>query len=304
MPKTKADYVPQRLPAHLGFEQWRFDRALDLGLIPPADTDDGRRWTATTVDAVAARAADIRAATGTLPDMGATRAADLLAERFSTAVDADTIRELARAGHIPHADWYKHHRLYDGLALERFTDRDALQRAHRDGRLLDRHQAAPAPRHPSRRPRPPDPLRLPARHHPRPQPLPVPPLRPRHRPLPPRNPRHPPRRPRDRLGHRPRHPQGATLPARGSAEPERGRRGRQRYGVNARPPRSPGRERPVPAALAPATKAAGAHFRRGGWQGRRPTENTHSGRPERRISLPSVSARHGAAVLRRLPIMM
>ncbi|MFB7341286.1 hypothetical protein ACFCZ6_14610 [Streptomyces hydrogenans] len=140
--KTPADYGPQQLAAHLGFEQWRFERALDLGLIPPADTNGGYRWSAAAVDALAAQADDIRKATGTLPDLGATRAAEHLADRFGLPADADTVAELARAGHLPRVGDFKGHTLYDGLTLERFTDRDALARAHRDGRLLDRHQAA------------------------------------------------------------------------------------------------------------------------------------------------------------------
>ncbi|MGW8768357.1 hypothetical protein ACWGN5_38430 [Streptomyces sp. NPDC055815] len=139
--KAPADYGPQQFPDHLGFELWRFERALERGLIPPPDVA-GRRWSAALVDAAAARAEEIRTATGTLPDMGATRAAELLADRLGVPADADTVAELARAGLIPRTGSYKGHTLYDGLALEQFTDRAALERAHRDGRLLDRYTAA------------------------------------------------------------------------------------------------------------------------------------------------------------------
>lgn len=79
---------------------------------------------------------------GTWPDMGATRAAERLSERFGLPVSADTVVELHRTGHIPRTGTYKGHQLYDGLALERFTDRAALEAARRDGRLLDRISAA------------------------------------------------------------------------------------------------------------------------------------------------------------------
>ncbi|WP_435975593.1 hypothetical protein [Streptomyces sp. Qhu_M48] len=139
--KPPADYGPQQFPDRIGFELWRFERALAKGLIPAADVG-GRRWSATVVEDVAARADDIRTATGTLPDMGATRAAELLQERFGVPVDPDTLRELHRTGHITRTGTYKGHPLLDGHALEHFTDQATLDRARHDGRILNRVAAA------------------------------------------------------------------------------------------------------------------------------------------------------------------
>ncbi|MGO4636364.1 hypothetical protein AB4225_36510 [Streptomyces sp. 2RAF24] len=143
MPTTNppATYGPQQFPDALGAELWRFERALALGLIPPADVN-GCRWSAAVVQAALDAKTEIWAATGSLPDMGATRAAELLAERFGIPVDADVLPELARKGLIPRTGDYKGHPLYDGLAVERFADRTALDKARHDGRLLDRHAAA------------------------------------------------------------------------------------------------------------------------------------------------------------------
>ncbi|MEV7282895.1 hypothetical protein [Streptomyces sp. NPDC093111] len=139
--KAPASFGPVQFPAALGVELWRFERALALGLIPPADIA-GTRWSAAVVQAALDRKEELLAMTGTLPDMGATRAAELLTERFGTPVDADVLPELARKGLIPRTGDYKGHPLYDGLAIEQFTDRTALDKARHDGRLLDRTAAA------------------------------------------------------------------------------------------------------------------------------------------------------------------
>ncbi|MEU4273282.1 hypothetical protein [Streptomyces sp. NPDC026092] len=110
------------------------------GLIPTADVD-GQRWSPTVVLAAMARAEEIHDAIGTLPDIGATRAAQLLAERFGVPVAAEAMTELDRIGHIERTGSYKGHTLYDGLTLEHFIDRAALDRARHNGRLLEHHAA-------------------------------------------------------------------------------------------------------------------------------------------------------------------
>ncbi|MFB8407557.1 hypothetical protein [Streptomyces sp. NPDC055912] len=143
MSKTweRADYGPQQFPDRLGFSLWRFERALAKGLIPPADVG-GRRWSVAVVEEVEGRAEEIRTATGSLPDMGAVRAAALLEERFGLPVASEVMVELDRRGLVECVGDYKGHALYDGQALEHFTDRAALERARHDGRLLDRTGAA------------------------------------------------------------------------------------------------------------------------------------------------------------------
>ncbi|KAK1176684.1 hypothetical protein B7755_052060, partial [Streptomyces sp. NBS 14/10] len=135
------DYGPIQFPDRLGFELWRFERALKKGLIPPADVG-GCRWSAAVVDAVAERVEEIRTATGSLPDMGAGRAADVLSERFGVPVASEILVELDRVGLIECIGEYKGHALYDGQALEHFNDRAALEKAQRSGRLLNRTDAA------------------------------------------------------------------------------------------------------------------------------------------------------------------
>jgi hypothetical protein len=135
------DYGPVQFPDRLGLPLWAFERALRDGLIPPADPVSGR-WPVSVVDAALARVDQIQAATGTLPDVGAGRAAEVLSARFGTDVDPDILLELDRMGAIPCVGDYKGYPLYDGRAIERFTDRQALDRAMAAGRLLTRDQAA------------------------------------------------------------------------------------------------------------------------------------------------------------------
>ncbi|MEU8762719.1 hypothetical protein [Streptomyces sp. NPDC048659] len=138
--KALDSFGPVQFPAALDFATWRFERALALGLIPPADIA-GTRWSAAAVQAALDAKAEIWAATGTLPDMGATRAAELLTDRFGIPVDPDVLPELARKDLIPRTGYYKGHPLYDGLAIEHFTDRAALDKARHDGQLLTRDRA-------------------------------------------------------------------------------------------------------------------------------------------------------------------
>lgn len=140
-PATQAklkDYGPQQFPDRLGLPRSVFDRAVRDGLIPAPTAG---RWPASAVEAALANLAAIKAAVGTQPDVGAVRAAQVLSARFDIDVEPDSLLELDRQGHIPQIGEHKGHRLYDGRALERFEDRDVLQRAIRDGRLLNRDEA-------------------------------------------------------------------------------------------------------------------------------------------------------------------
>jgi hypothetical protein len=135
------DYGPVQFPGRLGLPLWAFERALRDGLIPPADPATGR-WPASVVDAVVTELDHIRAAVGVQPDVGAGRAAGVLADRFSIDVYPDVLLELDRTGLIPCVGDYKGYPLYDGRALERFSDREALDQAMTAGQLLTRHEAA------------------------------------------------------------------------------------------------------------------------------------------------------------------
>ncbi len=135
------DFGPVQFPERLGMPLWAFERALRAGLIPPADPTTGR-WPAGVVAAALAEVDRIRAEVGTLPDMGAARAADTLSARFGVDVDPDVLLELDRMGVVPQVGEYKGNPLYDGRALEAFDDRDGLQQAIRNGRLLNRDEVA------------------------------------------------------------------------------------------------------------------------------------------------------------------
>jgi hypothetical protein len=70
------------------------------------------------------------------------RAAGVLSERLGVPVTGDAVAELARRGLIPVAGDYKGFALYDGLALEAFTDAAAAAEAARAGRLRIAGEAA------------------------------------------------------------------------------------------------------------------------------------------------------------------
>jgi hypothetical protein len=134
------DYGPVQFPALLGMPLWAFERALRDGLIPPAGPSG--RWPASVAGEALARLGQIREAVGTQPDVGAGRGAAVLSARFGTEVPADVLLELDRMGLIPCTGEYKGYDLYDGRALERFSDRAALDRALAAGRLLTRDEVA------------------------------------------------------------------------------------------------------------------------------------------------------------------
>jgi hypothetical protein len=78
----------------------------------------------------------------TIPDLGAVRAAEVLTGRLGTPVNSDGIAELGRRGLIPVTGDYKGFPLYDGRALETFTDLSAVAEANRAGQLRTADQAA------------------------------------------------------------------------------------------------------------------------------------------------------------------
>src|SRR6516225_3570554 len=128
------EYGPVQLAEFLGLGRWQLDRALTDGLIPGPDTRNGK-WSSAVAQHAAARLTDIRAAVGTIPDLGAIRAADILTQRLGTPVTSDGVTELAHRGLIPVAGHYKGFAVYDGRALEAFTDASAATEATRAGRL-------------------------------------------------------------------------------------------------------------------------------------------------------------------------
>lgn len=135
------DYGPLQMAARLGLPYWQVERAVADGLIPAPDVGGGR-WSAAVVDAACGRVGEIRAAVGSLPDVGARRAAEALSQRFGCKVDPDAVAELARMGLLGEVGFYKDWPIYDGRAVERFTDRAALDRAQRQGRLFTADEAA------------------------------------------------------------------------------------------------------------------------------------------------------------------
>jgi hypothetical protein len=79
---------------------------------------------------------------GSIPDLGAVRAAEVLTGRLGTPVSSDGVAELGRRGLLPVTGSYKGHALYDGHALETFTDAGAAAEATRAGQLRTADQAA------------------------------------------------------------------------------------------------------------------------------------------------------------------
>ncbi len=138
---ARSDYGPIQLAGFLGLTQWQVDRALDAGLIPGPDRSRGR-WSARVAEAALERIGEIRAAAGSVPDLGAVRAAEMLSGRLGLVVTPDGVEELARRGLIPVTGCYKSHALYDGRALEAFTDTEAASGATWAGQLRTAGQAA------------------------------------------------------------------------------------------------------------------------------------------------------------------
>ena len=134
-------FGPVQLATYLGLEQWQLERAIGDGLIPGPDRSRGR-WSALIADAALAHIGVIRAAAGSIPDLGAVRAADVLSRRLGLEVTANGVKELARRDLLPVTGYYKQHALYDGRALEAFTDTGAAAEATRIGQLRTADQAA------------------------------------------------------------------------------------------------------------------------------------------------------------------
>ena len=139
--KARRDFGPVQLADHLGLARWQLDRALAGGLIPGPDRPR-RRWPAAAADTALAGIEAIRAAAGTIPDVGAVRAAEILSGRLGFAMTADRAGELARRGLLPVTGSYKDHALYDGRALDAFTDHVAAASAAWAGQLRTAGQAA------------------------------------------------------------------------------------------------------------------------------------------------------------------
>jgi hypothetical protein len=126
----------------LGLPQWQVQRALHAGLIPPPDPATGR-WAEDAVPAdLEGFRARVSAEVGSVPDVGAGRAAQVLSARLGMVVTPDGVRELAYRGLIGQVGWYKHHPLYDGQALEAFTDTAAATEATWAGQLRTATSAA------------------------------------------------------------------------------------------------------------------------------------------------------------------
>lgn len=136
---ARRDYGRLQAATRLGLAAFQVDRAVAAGLIP---APTGSRWPAAVIDEAVARIDAIVAVVGTIPDLGAVRAAVILTDRLGVIVTADAVVELARTGLLPEAGDYRGHTLYDGRALQAFTDTAALARAARDGQLLTRAEAA------------------------------------------------------------------------------------------------------------------------------------------------------------------
>ena len=138
---ARQDYGPVQLADYLGLARWQLDRALGDGLIPGPDRPRGR-WSAQIAEAALAGIEAIRAAAGPVPDLGAVRAAEILSGRLGFGITADGVEELARRGLLPVTGYYKDYALYDGRALDAFTDHLAAGSAAWAGQLRTAGQAA------------------------------------------------------------------------------------------------------------------------------------------------------------------
>jgi hypothetical protein len=141
MTSRRKDYGPVQLATFLGLERWQFSRARTDGLIPCPDRPRAR-WSADVADAALARIDEIRQAVGFIPDVGAARAAEVLSARLGAVVTGDGVAELARRGLLPVTGHFEGWPLYDGRALEAFTDTAAAVDATWAGHLRTAGQSA------------------------------------------------------------------------------------------------------------------------------------------------------------------
>jgi hypothetical protein len=138
---ARRDHGPVQLATFLGLERWQLDRALAASLIPGPDRPRGR-WSAEAAGTALTRIGEIRAAAGSVPGLGAVRAAEVLSLRLGAVVTGNGVAELARRGLIPVAGSYKGYPLYDGRALEAFTDVAAAIEATWAGHLRTADESA------------------------------------------------------------------------------------------------------------------------------------------------------------------
>lgn len=83
-----------------------------------------------------------QATSNAMPDIGAVRAAEALSARLGAVVTPAGVAELGRRELIPVAGHYKGHPLYDGQALEAFTDIAAALEATWAGHLRTADESA------------------------------------------------------------------------------------------------------------------------------------------------------------------
>jgi hypothetical protein len=137
----REDYGPVQLATFLGLEPWQFARARTADLIPAPDRSRGR-WSAPVSAAALARIGEIVLAVGAIPDVGATRAAEILSARLGVIVTPAGVTELNRRGLIPETGSFREWTLYDGRAIEAFSDGDLAVEASRAGELHTADNAA------------------------------------------------------------------------------------------------------------------------------------------------------------------
>jgi hypothetical protein len=141
-PKT---YGPVQVPKALGLARWEWQRALDDGLIPTPAVPAGpgcARWTQDQLDDLLARRDEIKNRIGDVCDLGAWNAAEVLSDRLGVEADPDAVVELARAGLLERAGFYKHHQLYSGRSIAAFRDAEAYREAAKVGCQRNSDQAA------------------------------------------------------------------------------------------------------------------------------------------------------------------
>lgn len=138
-------YGPVQVPKALGLARWEWQRAIADGLIPAEAVPAGAgcaRWTQDQLDDLLERRDEIKNKIGDVGDLGAWNAAEVLSDRLGVDADPDAVVELARAGLIERAGFYKHHQLYSGRSIAAFRDAEAYRAAAVTGAQLNSDQAA------------------------------------------------------------------------------------------------------------------------------------------------------------------
>ncbi|MBA9004794.1 hypothetical protein [Thermomonospora cellulosilytica] len=129
---SRTGYGFAQLAARMQLARWQLRLAVERGLVPPPDGEDGR-WSAAAAADLPPRAAHIRSVLGEDPPIGAVKAAERLAVRVGLDVEPADVEVLVVSGELPVTGRYQGRPLYalhdiDALDPDRVTEIGAARK--------------------------------------------------------------------------------------------------------------------------------------------------------------------------------